>query len=527
MITRCILRLLIILAIAMPQTASGAGQPPRSLGEALGALDKALDKMPAAIDARHRRIDSLRLQLATDPDRRRHLLCELGAEYGPVNVDSAISAYRSAIYDYSSNIYDTIPLTPAVIEYARRLSAGGYIAEAFLVLDSLAPSRMSMRERQTMYDVKSRLCINAERVTPVAERRRQMHLLARGCLDSLYGYLSDRPVPRKLIKAKRLTLDGDTLSAAGELLEALQELEPGSDVHGQAAAMLAELYARRPERREEYLYYLALAATAEAINGHGDAFSLQTLGSEMYEEGDFDRALAYMAQAGETLESSGHQPIHRRSRSPLAVMLRTMQLHEMRKDAITLTALILLLLLVVALGAILYRRRHDLREAELARAHTESVCQAKDVYIAQLLGLCSGYIDAMQDFNRLVGRKIKANQTKDLYATVESGKALRQMNEQFYETFDKAILKIYPDFIAAVGRLLRPDQQIECPSPDRLNPELRIAAFIRIGVSESPAIAKFLGLSLNTVYTYRNRLRSRAIERESFERDVLKIGQNS
>ncbi len=47
---------------------------------------------------------------------------------------------------------------------------------------------------------------------------------------------------------------------------------------------------------------------------------------------------------------------------------------------------------------------------------------------------------------------------------------------------------------------------------------------MRLGIVDSAQIARLLGLSLNTVYTYRNKLRSRAIDREHFESKVMNIG---
>lgn len=37
-------------------------------------------------------------------------------------------------------------------------------------------------------------------------------------------------------------------------------------------------------------------------------------------------------------------------------------------------------------------------------------------------------------------------------------------------------------------------------------------------------MARFLGVSINTIYTYRNRLKTRAINRDTFESDLMTIG---
>lgn len=50
---------------------------------------------------------------------------------------------------------------------------------------------------------------------------------------------------------------------------------------------------------------------------------------------------------------------------------------------------------------------------------------------------------------------------------------------------------------------------------------------MRLGIDDCARIAKFLGLSVNTVYTYRNKLKSRAADRDNFEADIMKIGNIS
>ena len=57
-----------------------------------------------------------------------------------------------------------------------------------------------------------------------------------------------------------------------------------------------------------------------------------------------------------------------------------------------------------------------------------------------------------------------------------------------------------------------------------MSPELRIYAFVRLGVDQSPKIAQILNYSVNTVYAYRNRMRNRAIDRDNFDSDVANLG---
>ena len=48
-------------------------------------------------------------------------------------------------------------------------------------------------------------------------------------------------------------------------------------------------------------------------------------------------------------------------------------------------------------------------------------------------------------------------------------------------------------------------------------------ALMMTGITDSSRLARFLGLSLNTVYTYRTRLKGRALDRENFEEKLRKL----
>ena len=53
---------------------------------------------------------------------------------------------------------------------------------------------------------------------------------------------------------------------------------------------------------------------------------------------------------------------------------------------------------------------------------------------------------------------------------------------------------------------------------------MRVLAFACLGIDDTNMIARFLGLSHNTIYTYRNRMRARALDRNTFDRSVQRIG---
>jgi DNA-binding CsgD family transcriptional regulator len=148
----------------------------------------------------------------------------------------------------------------------------------------------------------------------------------------------------------------------------------------------------------------------------------------------------------------------------------------------------------------------------------------KEIYISQFLSLCSIYMDKLNQFCKIANRKISTGKVDDLYRLTKSGKFVEEQSREFYDVFDNAFLHIYPTFVADVNKLLRMDSQIVLKSGERMNTDLRILAFIRLGIEDSNRIAQVLNYSLNTIYSYRNRMKMRAINHDGFENEIMKIG---
>ena len=136
-------------------------------------------------------------------------------------------------------------------------------------------------------------------------------------------------------------------------------------------------------------------------------------------------------------------------------------------------------------------------------------------------------MDKLNQLSNIVNRKIATGKIDDLYRLTKSGKFVEEQSREFYNVFDNAFIHLYPNFVKQVNALLRPDQQIELKDDEVLNTDLRILAFMRLGIEESARIAQVLNYSLNTIYAYRNRTKARAINRDTFEADIMKISSES
>ena len=180
---------------------------------------------------------------------------------------------------------------------------------------------------------------------------------------------------------------------------------------------------------------------------------------------------------------------------------------------------VLLMILAITLY-VLHRKNRQMNRMALRLEDANSI---KDVYISQFLNLCSIYMDKLTQFNKMVNRKITTGKIDDLLKITKQGKYIEEHSKEFYDVFDDAFLHIYPNFVSEVNKLLRPDEQIVLREGEKLNTDLRIIAFMRLGIEESSRIAQMLNYSVYTIYTYRNKLKNRAVSRETFESDLMNI----
>ena len=156
--------------------------------------------------------------------------------------------------------------------------------------------------------------------------------------------------------------------------------------------------------------------------------------------------------------------------------------------------------------------------AELANTITKRENMA-NAYI----NLCYQYIERLDNLRKLVIRKIKANQQQELLSMLSSSKRTEEANQNFFLQFDKIFLSLYPSFITELNTLLVPEAQIQLQDEDELTPSLRVAALIRLGITESAKIAGILSYSPQTIYNYRSTLKNNAIDKEHFEENLQKL----
>lgn len=303
----------------------------------------------------------------------------------------------------------------------------------------------------------------------------------------------------------------------------LDRVSPESDIYAGTAQVLARIAEQRGDI-EACKYYLAIAARADIISGTREVSSLQQLASLLFKENDVYRAYEYMSAAlNNATECNAVARI--REISPQLPLISKSHEKLMRWWTVAYAVIIAVLATcIVVIIVITYFLIRHLRRMKALQSRLFDANKAKEVYISQFMVLCSVYIERLNQLNSLVARKISAGQTDDLYRLAKTGKLVEEQSRDFYSVFDDAFLHIYPTFVSDVNSLLLPSGQIVLKDGERLNTDLRILACIRLGLIDANRISQILNFSVNTIYSYRNRLRNRAINRETFESDLMQLG---
>ena len=158
-----------------------------------------------------------------------------------------------------------------------------------------------------------------------------------------------------------------------------------------------------------------------------------------------------------------------------------------------------------------------------ANDELENTNAKRELMVNAFIMLCYQYIERLDNQRKLVIRKIKANQQKELLSILSSSKRSTEENQNFLSQFDKIFLSLYPSFVKELNTLLTPEAQIQLKEDNELTPNLRVAALVRLGVTESPKIAGILSYSLQTIYNYRSTLKNSAIDKDHFEENLQKL----
>lgn len=435
----------------------------------------------------------------------------------------------------------------SAVRMAHILAVTGLFDRARRLLDEVAVDSINDQQKIAFYNQQSELNLYRSEMAQNTEyfydyiQRAQYYrqLVIQIAPKDSYDYIFNQ--------ATYICEAGDTNKAIQMLEDYLLKLEEGTRAYSIVTSTLAFFYQTKEmyQQQERYLLLSAISDERCAIRENN---SLRILSEILMNRGNNDDAYRYLLQAISEARFYGSRirMMQVGRMAPQILQLYDAERTQTQQRTNLLLAIISFISLVLA-GIIvytlrLYRKKHAaglqiIEMNKILAEHTEEIetvntqmkeaNRIKEEYIGRFLELSSMLLSNTEQRMKQLNRLARERKLEELYAELKTMEPVNTGIRTFHSHFDTAFLNIYPHFISEVNKLLTPENQFitdnDGATAKRLTTELRILALIRLDITDNQEIADILRSSITTIYTYRSKLKAKALNKETFEDDVRKI----
>ena len=483
----------------------------------------------------------LKKQLYTTSDKRSQLRLynQIYREYYTYRYDSAMT-YAKKGYQLAVQLQDDYFINLNKINRAAVLSTGGFYSQAEDLMLAMDVEKMSPKLLQYyyytlawVYNYWESFCNKSEFQKGLVTKKRLYlgktleHI---GNKESaLYYYLSGEFEYLKQRTSKK------TLQF---YMKALSASPLNSRVHASSAYCIARYY-YDTDQKDLYEKYIVEAAISDQICPLKENLALQEFSTYLY-----NKDASYAKRVAKYLYCSMEDAQFYNNRLRMVEISRILPLitetnhqAEVRKNRIVTASLVIVSILSLGFLAMAFfafkmnkRLVKSRREIKSQNTLLDELNQKllntnkrRETYMHLFMDISAVYIKKLDDYRKLVSRKIKAKQTADLLTAINSYKLAEEEAANFYIRFDKAFIDLYPNFVEEFNQLLLPEKQIVLPAPNSLTKELRIYALMRLGITDGQELATLLFYSTQTIYNYKAAIRKRAKDLTTFDAAINRL----
>ena len=276
--------------------------------------------------------------------------------------------------------------------------------------------------------------------------------------------------------------------------------------------------------------YLIQAAISDLKSSTKETIALALVAQRLYQTGDLPHAASYIRQAMEDAEyyNARHRQLSVGRIMPIIEQEQLLTLeHTNHRITVQSTLLYFLLVALVLTLVFLANRIRAIRKAQSTiQTMNDKLIETnriKEEYIGTSCCSMSDLLTRLERYERFVRRNAQEKRTDEL-TVIPNYIDAHFCRREFYKQFDQSFLHIFPNFVSDFNSLLRQGEELTVKSNELLSTELRIFALIRLGINDNEQISKVLDYSINTVYTYKTRVRNRSdLDNEAFFRAVMNI----
>lgn len=530
--------LLFILFLA---TVIGCEGSEKEYSEALRELDRAIARKDEIVLLKEAKIDSLKKEMLLFEDCLDCYSIEekIYHEYARYDVDSALvyahlkettamaSGDRNAIFDAAMDLADL---------YWR----AGEFGPALDIVNEVDTSGISVANRVAYYSVLKNIHrgLSQTGIDPALNDFNH---------EKMLEYVDLIQQEKDFITADNadLSIKGQNSGLARQII--LDNYSSGAIADkAQLYFFLAKTYRAEGDRENEILH-LAISAKYDIDPKMSVSRSLIRLAGLLYEDGYTSRSFKYLSAAYDIAVKSCNRVALEEANTFLPQVISSYEAlkrsQSRRLVAVMLLLFCLVIMLILAvirinkvmvsnlkLQSIIKEENTHINEmnARLERQiiQIKENNKIKDAYLGRYMSMFSEHIDSLERFRSKLRVIAKSQDLQEVQKSLRSDDSIEEEQQVLMNEFDKTFLGIFPNFIEEFNNLLKEDCRIgKDLKPMTLSNELRIFALIRLGVSDSASIARFLRKSRSLVYNYRVKMRNGALTgREDFENQLMKIG---
>jgi DNA-binding CsgD family transcriptional regulator len=463
------------------------------------------------------------------------LLSAIYDQYITYKYDSAF-LYARRMQQVAEKIGDRRLVNSAKIKTSFVLLSSGLFTEALDTLKTIKTSALDDSLKVHYYNVIARACVDLADFTRDNFYGKQYAERANAYLDSALQYVDEDDIDFYLLKGLKSLHLRDMQTSRTLFETVLHKFQLTDRQYAVVASTLSFIYFYSDEetRSKEMLIRAAIADIRTCTK---ETIATTKLAEMLFNEGDIENAYRYIKIASDDAEFYGarQRKVQVATIYPLIEAKQLNTVESKRKSLLIYSSLITALTVSV-IGFLvviskqnkkLQKARKDISVANASLTETNHQLQdankIKEEYIWYYFNTTADYIGRFDALKKTLELKVATKKLDDIKFTVESINIKRERDE-LYHNFDKTFLKLFPDFVTVFNTMFNEEDRIQLKEGQLMNTELRIFALIRMGLHDHEKIAKILDYSVTTIYTYKTRVRSKAIiSGEEFDRRIMGI----
>ncbi|SEP31249.1 DUF6377 domain-containing protein [Mucilaginibacter sp. OK283] len=489
-------------------------------------------------------IDELGKQLsqANDLDKKYNIYQQLYNEYKNFSYDSAYN-YAKKLQETAAKLNDPNRMAFAKMELGFTLISSGMFKETLETLNSISLQYLSTDDKVEYYFLKARSYFDLSDFDRNVDYSAMYNPKGIQFIDSALSLASPGTYNYYALRGLQALRKADNTGAVKDYTALLKLKNLTPNQFAISACSLSYIYEVLGEQ-DKSTQLLIQAAIADLQSATKETVAIYKLADFLYKKGDLNSAFVYIKQAMDdaTFYGARHRQVAISSILPIIEAQRISTVEQQRKSLIIYASIITVLVLFVVMFAfIIFRQLKKLRiadnlikEANVSLQESNVALEAlnrnlstankiKNEYIGYYFNINSIYIDKLESFQKSLDKKLSSKRYEDAQAAIKSLN-LENERHQLFHTFDKVFLSLFPDFIEKFEALFNKDDKIAIADGQLLSTEHRIFALIRMGIHDNDRIAKLLGYSVNTIYSYKNRIKNKSfIANDEFEDHIMAI----